>query len=508
MKIFKLFAPLLLCLPAWATTYYVTQSGATSCASATSSGTPMSVANYNACSLPTGGDTVVFSGTITSSISPNTGGTGTGASNLTLDFTGATLKDGLAATVALSHSHLTLLGGTISSSGTTGTLFPLSGAPTDITIGMPGQGFTYVGSSPSTALVDVVTNSNGAISNITLQYNSFKWVAHCINFFQNVIITNITVLNNYCYLTQENTLDDDNIQIAAGVNVLIQGNFLQNNSPGNGGSHQDVIQTYCPNSCNGNPNPSKWTIRYNYIKRNEASGAGGNMSWDEIEGLIGSTASTNNCNGATWSGKWYGNVFSGGSATWAGGNGLDINTDELNQSSTDQNCVFNNTFWIHADPINPFRANSGPGTLYMENNAYGADASGCVSSGNCPGITLTAGLPFDYNYFKNWNGACSSTFSGTHGTCSATLNFNNTSVDDFSTTAGSQLINGGDSTIGSEYAFGICPGATWPNPTLCPRGAGNWDAGAYQSSSTTTPSASAPAFFAGLISFTGNVGIQ
>jgi hypothetical protein len=328
--------------------------------------------------------------------------------------------------------------------------------------------------------VDFVTNGSGAISNITIQNNSMTYVAHCANFFQNVIISNIDIKNNFCDLTKELTNDDDVIQIAAGVGVIIEGNFLRNNAPGNSCCHDDNIQTYCPNSCSGSANPSKWTIRYNWIARGETSGAGGNMSWEEMEGLVGSTSATTNCSGATWAIKYYGNVFVGGSATWAGGNGIDLNSDEPNQSASDQICFFNNTLYQHADPINPLRGGSGPGTFYFRNNAMSGDASGCLSSGNCPGITYTAGVAWDYNMFFNWNGNCSSTFSGTHGSCSTNPQFTSTSTNDFSLAGGSPLLNAADATIGAEYSQGPCKGASWPNPALCARSVGNWDIGAYQ----------------------------
>ena len=43
---------------------------------------------------------------------------------------------------------------------------------------------------------------------------------------------------------------------------------------------------------------------------------------------------------------------------------------------------------------------------------------------------------------------------------------------------GSPCLGKADNTIGAEYAYGIAPGSTWPNPTVVAR-TGAWDVGAF-----------------------------
>jgi len=94
-----------------ANSYYVTQSGSGLANGAL--GNPWSIAAYNASSQPTGGDTVYFSGNITSTVTPATSGTGNGTLRLVLDFTSATLNTANPYIKLANKAYLSLLGGTL-----------------------------------------------------------------------------------------------------------------------------------------------------------------------------------------------------------------------------------------------------------------------------------------------------------------------------------------------------------------------------------------------------------
>ncbi len=453
---------------ATAASYYVNQSGAGS-KNGLSLGNAWSVATYNASSLPGGGDTVLFSGTITSTITPKTSGTGNGSGRLTLDFTSANLAP--PAIVVGGANYITLKGGPVATdSGGHSVIYCNTSAAHDVTV----SGFTFIGAagnSGTDAFIELSHNCN----NWTVSNNTADNVVNAV-IADGGSVSGLDIANNFMRSSTNTVQQTDVLFLPDCTNCTIEGNKLVNRASGSSsnGRHNDVIQTFRSGSSNA-VNPGNWVIRYNWIERAETDGSGGNMSWNEIEGLAGS--------GTHWAGKWYGNVYVGGSASWDGGNGVDIHADETGQTASDTNYFYNNTLYLHSDPVNPLRlgAGDGPATVYFRNNALSGDTSGCLDSGNCPQVSYTAGAPFDYNFFYNWNGNCSSAFSGAHGSCATNPQFNNTGSNTFSLNSASSLINAGDSTIGSEYAFGICAGATWPNPSLCPRSAGKWDVGAYQS---------------------------
>lgn len=473
----------LLASPLSATNYFVTQPGSgtqdgLSLANAWSVATYLSLgSNSNA---PTGGDTVFFSGSITSAIVVASSGTGNGTGRLTLDFsgscTGCTVVtfSNTGNTINFNNrSFITLNGGNTAAAPTGGATFAANsatqvscknsnGSPQtghDYTI----QGFIYIG--PTNGTGDFF--QGGLCTNVLVQNNWGDNLGHLVNYYQGSV-SNITVLNNFGRTSTDTTQDDDVIQIADAVNVTIQGNKLVDRAPGSTCCHNDVIQTFQSGSTT-HQHPSNWIIAYNWIEAAQPAGGGGNTSFMEMENLTGQPAI-----------QIYGNLFVGTGVPQAGGNGISVHTAT---NASDTYYFYNNTVWGHQMPLNPIRLGEGdgPGTLFFRNNAAGDDNSG-------QGIqaTFTAGAAWDYNYFYQYSN-CGSTFTGTHGSCSLTTGaFTNTSGNNFSEATGSALVHTGDSSIGAAYNQGICPGATWPNPKLCTRSAGAWDVGAYQQSSTTS----------------------
>ncbi len=460
---------LLLASPLSATSYFVTQSGAGS-QNGLSLANAWSVAAYNANSAnsgPTGGDTVLFSGTITSPISISTSGTGNGTGRLTLDFSGATLNVTSGNVINLnSNNFITLNGGLILANNATQITGKLSsGSPEtghDITV----QNFTFTG--PTTGTPDFYIN--GLYSNVLIVNNTVDNVSHCVNAYQG-FFSNMTIRNNFCRTSLDTTTDDDVIQISDAANVTIEGNKLINRSPSlSSCCHNDVIQTYSSGGGSGH-HPTSWIIRYNWIEtaQQQSGGSGTGVQWTEMQQFAGQPAL-----------QMYGNVFVGTGVSQGGGNGISIHSGT---NATDTYYFYNNTLWDHGMPLNPLRLGEGdgPGTVFINNNAGGNDTT-TVSGYQ---VTFTAGAPFDRNFFYQYTN-CTSAVAGPNGSCSLSPSaFTNTGANDFTLPNGSPLMNAGDSTIGATYNQGICPGATWPNPALCARIAGAWDVGAYQNGTTT-----------------------
>src|ERR1700741_1220460 len=112
---FAFFLLLSLCpLTGFATSYWVTQYGGGH-RSGTSLANPWSIADFNGSSKPTGGDTVTFNGTFTSTVTPAKGGTGNGGGRLTLNFAAATLTSAATRIQLNGLSYLTLIGGSLAS---------------------------------------------------------------------------------------------------------------------------------------------------------------------------------------------------------------------------------------------------------------------------------------------------------------------------------------------------------------------------------------------------------
>jgi hypothetical protein len=142
-----LLTPFCFQFSALATNYYVTPSGA-GAQTGTDPANAWSLATYGQSTLPTGGDTVFFLGTFSSTVTIKTSGTGNGALRLTLDFTGATLNTALPRIACNAQNYLNVNGGTLGSA-TTGDLITIAprSQSHDITI----QNWKHTGDSTSDA---------------------------------------------------------------------------------------------------------------------------------------------------------------------------------------------------------------------------------------------------------------------------------------------------------------------------------------------------------------------
>ncbi len=445
-KLFVILLPLLLPFSAFATSYFVTQSGAGS-KDGTSSSNAWPVGSFNSSRVPTGGDTVFFSGAFTSGVNP--GSSGTSANRLTLDFTAATLNSG---GISLSSvSYLTVNGGTFGSSNT-GTLIDFAGAQShDVTI----NGWTYAG--PAGGTTDFL--SLNYCYNLTVSGNHVSNIAHLIG-GDSTLNHDLLILNNYAMTSNNQRVQTDVITIGDAANVTIQGNKLINQAPGaTSNDHNDCIQTYTKGGGNAGA-PTNWIVRYNWIEMQQNSGSGDN-SWLMIENLGGNPAM-----------QLYGNVFVGSGSV--GNNGCCFNSE----NSSAVIYYYNNTIIRHASPDNTIRFLA-PGTLYARNNVGMADPA---ADGTFLVWQFSKGATWNNNYFYQFDDA-TATQAGTNGSVSTNPLFTNYAGNDFSLQSSSPLRGAGDNTIGTQYSQGIAQGATWPNPTLVPRT--TWDVGAFQT--TVTP---------------------
>jgi len=438
-----------------AASYYVTQSGSGSHTGMNNSNA-WSVADYNASSTPTGGDTVIFSGALASRVAPATSGTGNGSGRLVLDFGNATMS---ASALSISgQNYLTFLGGPVSSSSSGQIIACSSKVAHDITI----SNFTFTGGAGGSTIFLAL----GKCNNVLVSNNNVDNVGSFIN--EGVGSTNnITVTNNYARTSVNVTNQTDLITLGDTINVVIEGNTLFHRAPGSQSNsrHNDIIQTY-ESGASTHQAPGNWVIRYNWIEANIGSGGDGSNSWTMLENVSGSPAM-----------KIYGNVFVGsGSTFWT--NGLDFNS----AYSSAVVYLYNNTFFVHGAPGNTVRFQNS-GILYARNNAGMASPT---FSGTYLAWNWSAGAQWNRNFFYHF-GDCSGTYSGPNGSCSADPLFVDSANNNFALQSSSPLLNVGDNAIGSEYNQGIAPGATWPNPTLVPRTTGTWDVGAYQHGSTDRP---------------------
>jgi len=473
-----LFILMVVVAPASAASYFVTQSGAGSQNGLTLANA-WSVANYNSSAAPTGGDTVFFSGTITSTIVVATNGTGNSAGRLTLNFSGscsgctvATLSTANPRISLSNRSFITLFGGPYNAGATfaagTGTaddsLVLITFNRTvnhDITI----DGFSYTG-----PVAGIATPWDAYFpQNVTVQNCHFDNVAG-LGYSDSNLTHDLDIKNNFIRTSANTKTQTDVVTFGDAVNVTIEGNYLVNQAPGqnNNGQHNDVIQTF-HSGAGGANNPSGWVVRYNWIglTMNTPFRTGDN-SWMQLESFD---------NAAGFGLKIYGNVFVGGDGTTnSGNNGFGMDTHGI----TSTNYVYNNTVIRKNGPDRTIGWISANGTLFMRNNV------GMATSGqNSVDVDVAAFTPgtggWDYNFWYQFDGSVTSGSWGPHGSTSTNPLFANYNGDDFSLTAASPLIGAGDSTIGSEFSQGIAPGATWPNPTLVTRPNSAWDVGAFQS---------------------------
>lgn len=427
----------------FSSTYYVTQGGSGS-SSGNSLSNSWSMANYNSSSIPTGGDTVYFSGVISSQVSPNSSGTGNGTGRLILDFSGATLSGGISLNA---KNYVTFIGGTFSSGSkliTCGTI-----VAHDITI----SNFNYTG--PINGTQEFI--SVGKCNHLLIVNNTVDNIASFVSAY-NGATSDIIVRNNYARTSTNQLTQTDLLFFGDTSNVTIEGNKFIHRAPGtqSNSRHNDVIQTFQSGS-SSNATPANWIIRYNWIEMAVPAGTDtdGSNSWTMLENMSGTV-------------KIYSNVFVGG--------GGSVATNGMNFNSCYSSVIvylYNNTFIAHKTPVNTVRFQNS-GTLYSANNVGQADG---ISGTTLQWDWFNTG--WNRNFFYNF-GNCNSTFTGSGGSCNLDPHFTNYTGNDFSLRSTSPLLTAGDGTIGNEYNQGISPGATWPNPFLSTRSStGTWEVGAY-----------------------------
>jgi hypothetical protein len=436
-------------LTAFAANYYVTQVGGGS-HNGSSIGNSWSVTDFNGKTTPHGGDTVIFTGTFTSTIAPACNGSGNGAGRLILNFAGAVLNAADPRLHFSNRSYLTVIGGTLGPSYSGGLIEfnPNGGEQShDITI----EGWKYTGAANGVAVFVVLDHVyNLVVSNCTVDNVSMFVVGG------STLNHDIDITGCYARTSTDTTKQDDVIHISDVANVTIEKCKLINRAPSSSINHNDIIQTYTKNGSNPG-NPTNWVIRYNWIEMQHSSGTG-DASFLMMQSMAGNPAL-----------KLYANVFFG-SAT-IGNNGVCVGRD----NGGSYYC-YNNTFVRHNDPDNTVRFNDS-GTLYVKNNVGMSDPSVGVYQ-HFINWTMAIGA-WDYNFW--YLTYTSSRYAGPHGSVSLNPLFRNYAGEDFSLASNSPLLGKADRSIGAEYSFGIARGATWPNPALVSRTATttSWDPGAY-----------------------------
>ncbi len=438
-----------------AANYYVTQSGSGS-SNGASQANAWSVATFNSSTVPKGGDTVYFYGTISSTVRPNSNGSGNGASRLTLDFSGATLASANPRINLNGRKYLNVNGGTMAST-TSETCISFGGAQSnDITI----QNWKQTASETNT----------GAFVTANYCYNLEVLNNNIVNtrslvMGDSVKNYNVRIANNYAMTSLNRTAQTDVIFLGDAYNVVIEGNKFVHRTEGAASvRHNDIIQCYKKGGSGGG-NPGGWVIRYNWLELDVRSGSG-DTSWLMLQHM-------NNKNGQDAL-KIYGNVFYGPPTDTNSNNGINV---AYNVEGSVYR-FYNNTVIRKNGPDNTIRFRS-PGILYAQNNV-GAAASG--TRGTYVVWTMTKGK-WGNNWFNNFGSV--SSYTGTNGGTSDPQ-FVDFAGNNFSLKSTSPLIGKGDSSIGAEYSRGVARNATWPNPTLVTRSP--WDIGAFASGgSTTTP---------------------
>lgn len=450
--------------------YYVTQSGAG--AADGTVGNPWSVATYNSSgSAPTAGDTVYFTGTITSTITLASSGTGNGASRVNFDFSGATLNTANPAINVNGRDYANLLGGGLWSAGTF--------TPGCIVGARDAGAFEFIISFNNATSNDVTVSGFQDIlsANSATSYHSFMWTNHvtnlvvtqnyvkyCANFIlgDKVLSHDLTLSNNYVETNINTVGQSDIIFLGDAYNVTIEGNKFIHNTPGANidGRHNDIIQSY-RNGGSDAAYPTGWVIRYNWFESKNASlNSDGNSSISQMESMDGASAL-----------KVYGNVFVGIAGSTAT-NGFDV------YGGVAPTVYFYNNTFISSSGAPGNATTFTTGTLYNRNNIYMDDTT--TYSGTATTWTMTeagGGNGWDYNYFYRWNTQTNP--AGGNGSSVTDPLLTNLGTKDYSLQSGSPCKGTGDSTIGAEYNQGIAYGATWPNPTLVTRTVA-WDIGAYQ----------------------------
>jgi hypothetical protein len=462
--------------------------------------TSWSVSEYNSTSAPTGGDTVHFSGTITSTIAPNS--SGTSSARLTLDLSGALINGPGGTNDYISgngQSYITYSGGGTWSNGvftpagsfgaSSANEGPGSDGPKMFDFGsMNCHDITITGcyyNGGSTDCTDFVYGE--AVYNLTVDQNKVVNGCH-LGLGCSTATHDLTFQNNFFQTSVTTNTQTDVINWGDAYNVTIQGNVLINRAPNNqtlpsnNPRHNDVIQTFEKGGGNAG-HPYNWVVRYNWICNNSQPSSDGSGSWMMMESMQD--------NGSTAACYIYGNVFIDPSNTANTNEGVVFDNNTAGTSVY----FYNNTVIAHGEPyaiVLYFDLGASPNTIYAENNVCEADYPNSIGTF----INSTFANSWNYNWFSNCNNTGSSyaTFTGANGIdlgmgVTTDTWFSNyvgvvgsqlPSSYDFSSAAASPLRNAGDSTIGSTYNQGIAAGATWPNPALATRSPGSWDVGAYQ----------------------------
>jgi hypothetical protein len=458
----QLFLP----FTAFATTYYVTQSGAGS-QNGSNAANAWSLSTFNSTKTPAAGDKVTFSGTFTSNIAPACNGSS--SAPLVLDFASQSAVIQTGGVSLVNNSYLTINGGSFSTNNT-GTA--ADGALIDFPSGQSHNvivnGWKFTGTP--IGVVDFVQTFSGGCYNLTVQNNTIVnmthfWLSTTTNTHDVLLLNNFAQSNTNAGLSQPVT-QTDIINVGDAYNVTIQGNVLWNQTPGNQNlpannmAHNDIIQTFQSGAA-ANGEPTNWIIRYNWVA-NTAVGGDGSTSWTMMENMGGSPA----C-------QIYSNVFV--CLALQSSNGVTFDSNDPAATFY----FYNNTCVANPGPSNIVRFLS-PGILYAENNLI---ASALGYNGTAASWTMTAGATWNYNFFST-AGTITSNAPGPNGSVTVNPGFANFSGGTYSLVSTSALINGGDSKIGAPYNQGIAPGATWPNPTLAPRSVSAWGVGAYQSNTS------------------------
>lgn len=249
--------------------------------------------------------------------------------------------------------------------------------------------------------------------------------------------------------------------------VTIEDNILTNRSPNSCGScHDDLMQTFCGNSCSSNQPPHDWTVRWNLLIMNTTYNI--NKSCGIFEGMNGPL-------------NIYGNLYEG----LQGGSGANCVVADSNVAGFVFN-YYKNTLVEKAGGPNNLLNLSGTGTYNIKDNIiYNTDAGNAFTGGAT--LNRTGNV---------WFGPNIPSCSGTSDICGQNPLFTNYSSNDFSLQSGSPAHNFA-TNLSSVFTQYVLPEATWPNPTLgtLPGGSTNWDAGYTQltqiASVTLSPSTEA-----------------
>jgi hypothetical protein len=454
-----------------AANYYVTQSGAGN-RDGSSAANAWSVSDFNASTRPTGGDSVFFTGILSSGLNPSA--SGTSAAQLLLDLKEATLST----TVTInSKNYLTLKGGT--SAMTSGTAIKPTSANHLVVEKWAFQN-SDINSWPTFSYSSYCTNLE--FRDCRISNCGYAWLG---NNDSGILITGCDVISSQNGTTNTGN-QTDLVHLGGAQNVTIEKSKIILRAPGSAkagsdGSyrHNDVIQTFATGGSNGKA-PRDWTIRYCWIENQNVSPASdGNSSWLMIEAQGGYF-------------KIYSNVFVCPGNAGGINNGVHMGSGK---AAGDQHVFYNNTVVkkgnapgaaiSYNDANKP--AGQGNGTLFCVNNIAYCPLTGANQGSTANNLRIgQISNNFWYN-FSNHPSNVGAIPPGPGGSSTTDPGFVSFDGNDFSLAPNSPCRGAGDNSLGAEYNQGIAPGATWPNPTVVNR-TGAWDVGAYVSNAGPPPS--------------------